>query len=61
MESELMAKALDAIHDEAVRLLGLDPPDEIEEGLNLIASLARYGFDVRTEGEKRRAEPESGE
>ena len=51
-EPEQMSKALDAIHDEALKLLqheGL--PDEVEEGLDLILSIARYKFDVRTDEE----------
>lgn len=52
-----MQEAFDAIHDEAVRLLGLAENAatrrEIEKGLTLIVSLARYQFDVRTEQERR--------
>src|SRR6266545_2200378 len=42
--------AFDAIHDEAVKLMGyLDAKelDKVREGLNLIVSLARYEHDVR--------------
>lgn len=46
---EAKSKALKAIHDEAVKLLGSDDRKEIDKGLNLIISIARYGFDVRSE------------
>lgn len=56
MSEEAMSKALDAIHDEAVKLLKFDVPEEVSAGLSLIISLARYKFDVRTQEEKRAAE-----
>ncbi len=51
-----MKQALKAIYDEALKLMLRDDlPSEVQERLNLIISLARYEFDVRTEEEKRRA------
>jgi hypothetical protein len=44
--------ALDAIHDEATKLLNQNPPKSIEAGLRLIISLARYQHDVRINAEK---------
>lgn len=48
-----MSKALDAIHDEAVKLLHANVSDEVRNGLELIRSLAQHKFDVRSEGEGR--------
>jgi hypothetical protein len=48
MESASTNEAFDAIHDEAVKPLGLDLPEDVEQGLQLIVSLARYRADVRT-------------
>ncbi len=51
-----MREALKAIYDEALKLMLRDDlPSEVQERLNLIISLARYEFDIRTEEEKRRA------
>jgi hypothetical protein len=55
MDEQAMSEALDAIHDEALRLLQLDLPEEVEKGLELIVSLSRYKFDVRTAEEEQRA------
>ena len=52
MNPEAMGEALNAIHVEAVKLLALDPSEEIKRGLHLIISLARYKLDVRTDEEK---------
>lgn len=44
-----MRDALNVIHDKALQLsLVEDLPREVGEGLDLIASLARYQFDVRS-------------
>ena len=50
MEEEAMAEALDAIHDEACRLLALGPTrtTDVEGGLQLIIALARYKHDIRS-------------
>jgi hypothetical protein len=49
---EGMSEALSAIHDEAMKLLKFDIPEEVREGLMLIISLARYEHDVRSDQEK---------
>lgn len=51
MTEDQMSKTLDAIHDEAARLLNFEGPEkerEMSDGLQLIMSLARYKFDVRS-------------
>jgi hypothetical protein len=55
MHEKAMSEALDAIHDEALKLLECDPPEEVERKLELIASIARYKHDVR--GQPDREEP----
>ena len=56
MNEGQMSEALDAIHDEALKLLQRDDlPHAIEEGLQLIMSIARHKFDVRNEKEKQQA------
>ncbi len=56
IDPEGMKQALKAIYDEALKLMLRDDlPSEVQERLNLIISLARYEFDIRTEEEKRRA------
>jgi hypothetical protein len=52
MSEKAMSEALDAIHNEALKLLQNDLPEEIREGLDLIVSIARYKQDVRTNEEK---------
>ena len=54
-QEQLMIQALDAIHDEALRLLNLDVnhDSKIKSGLNLIVSIARYRNDVRSTEERR--------
>jgi hypothetical protein len=61
--AESQRGALDAIHDEASRLLLLLPSDakELRDGLGLIISLARYKFDVRSEAEIKNARVEGGQ
>jgi hypothetical protein len=50
---EEMSQALDAIHDEALKLaLRDDLPEEIQDGLNLIILLSRHKQDVRSGKEK---------
>ena len=51
------ADALNAIHDEAVKLLDKSMGQEVRNGIELIISLARYGHDIRTNAE---AAPLSG-
>ena len=50
MNPEAMNAALDAIHDEAVRLLSLVSLDasDLHGGLELIISLSRYKHDIRS-------------
>jgi len=48
MTEEAMSKALDAIHEEAIKLLQPNLSKEVREGLNLIISIARYKFDNRS-------------
>jgi hypothetical protein len=57
---ESQSKTFSAIHDEALRLLELlrEPEHrdrDLREGLELILSLARYQYDIRTEKEIARA------
>ncbi len=48
-----MSQALDAIHDEALKLAMRDDlPNEVQDGLHLIISLSRHKQDVRNEKEK---------
>lgn len=54
MTEQAQAEALEAIHQEAEKLVGLALSNRVAEGIQLIASIARYGFDVRTEEEKAR-------
>ncbi len=54
MTAEQMSEALDAVHDEALKLARRDDlTEEVEAGLNLIISLSRHKYDVRNEKEKR--------
>jgi len=52
MSEEAMSEALDAIHDEAVKLLQQNLPEEVRKRLDLIVSIARNKFDVRSSEEK---------
>ncbi len=53
VEEEEMSQALDAIHDEALKLAMRDDlPEEVQDGLHLIISLSRFKHDVRTAKEK---------
>jgi hypothetical protein len=52
MSEKVMLEALDAIHNEAIKLLQHDLSKEIREGLDLIVSIARYKQDIRTNEEK---------
>ena len=64
MTDDQAKKAFDAIHDEAARLLNLEGKQkevEIDGGLQLIMSLARYKFDVRSPEEIKRAQSDSSE
>ena len=58
MNEKSMSEALDAIHDTALKLLEHNPSNEIEKGLELIISLARYKYDVRSIQEKKQKESE---
>ena len=51
MNDEAMSGALDAICEEAEKLLEYELPREVEEKIELIISIARYKFDVRTDKE----------
>lgn len=46
MTTDAKQSALDAIHDEAIKALQTPMPDVVKDSLELIASIARYGFDV---------------
>jgi hypothetical protein len=49
-----MGEALNAIHDEALKLAKRnDLAEEVQNGLNLIILLSRHKYDVRNEKEKR--------
>jgi hypothetical protein len=48
-----MRQALEAIYEEALKLLQLDLSEQARRSADLILSLARYKFDVRSEDEKR--------
>ena len=50
--TEIMQSALNAIGEEAEKLLSNSLPDNFREALERIVSIARYGMDVRTEGEQ---------
>jgi hypothetical protein len=47
------SEALDAIHDEAMKLLKLDLAPEVQVIIERIIALARYQFDVRTADEQK--------
>lgn len=52
MVEEEMSKALDAIHDEALKLALRDElPDEVQDKLHFIVQLSRHKYDVRSEKE----------
>jgi hypothetical protein len=52
LDKQPLQQALDAIHDEASKLLEMDITPEVQEKIELIISLARHGFDVRTDAEQ---------
>lgn len=52
------SKALEAIHEEAVKLLKFDMPFEVRQGIGLIISIARYQLDVRGSDQKKSGNPE---
>ncbi len=52
MSEKAMSEALDAIHDEAMKLLQHELPEEVRKGLDLIVSIARYKSDIRSIQEK---------
>ena len=53
MNEIAMRQALEAIYEEALKLLQLDLSEQARRSADLILSLARYKFDVRSEDEKR--------
>ena len=56
-----MCDALDAVHEEALELARLDdPPEEVQDGLNLIIQLSRHKSDIRRRRESQAAEGASG-
>lgn len=63
IEDSPYQEAFSAIHDEALRLHDLvgvaGKEQELTEGLDLIMSLARHQYDVRTDQERRRAEEQA--
>ncbi|HEY9794905.1 MAG TPA: hypothetical protein V6D30_04625 [Leptolyngbyaceae cyanobacterium] len=52
MSEKAMSEALDAIYDEAMKLLQHELPEEVIKGLDLIVSIARYKSDIRPSQEK---------
>lgn len=52
MSEGTMSKALDAIHDEGLKLLQLSLPPDVRSGVELIVSIARYKHDVRARQER---------
>ena len=60
-EESAMSKALDAIHEEALKLARLDDLSEAaQDGLNLIISLSRHKSDIRSLRERETAKAASG-
>lgn len=53
IHNNTMREALDAIHEEASRILNLVPDDaqEISNSIQLIISIARYQQDIRSQAE----------
>lgn len=51
LNEEAMSEALDAISEEANKLLELDLPNKVKEKVELIHSIARYKVDSRTDAE----------
>ncbi len=60
IDADAMSKALDAIHEEASRILNLVPAGahDVSGGLQLIISLARYKHDIRSVEEVKKARGE---
>jgi hypothetical protein len=52
VQEKKLAEALAAIHDEATKLLKHEIPEDVQKGLELIISIARYETDVRSLEEK---------
>ncbi len=52
MSEKAMSEALDSIHDEAMKLLQHELPEEVRKGLDLIVAIARYKSDIRSIQEK---------
>jgi hypothetical protein len=56
-----MSAALDAVREEALKLARRDDlPEGVQDGLNLIISLARHKSDIRSQRERQAAEGASG-
>ncbi len=60
IDVDAMNQALDAIHEEALRILNLVPAGayDVSGGLDLIISLARYKHDIRSVDEIKKARGE---
>jgi hypothetical protein len=60
IDADATSKAFDAIHEEALRILKLVPADahDVSGGLELIISLARYKYDIRSVDEIKKARGE---
>jgi len=52
MSEKQLIKALNAIHDEAAKLLGSEVSEDTRKGLELIVSISRHHTDVRSSEEK---------
>lgn len=60
-DESAMSEALDAVHEEALKLARLDNlPEQVQDGLNLIILLSRHKADVRSQSEKEAADGASG-
>jgi hypothetical protein len=58
MNESTLSEALDAVHDVAVGLLKYYLDERVQEGLQLIISIARHKHDVRAVGEGGKTDPE---
>jgi hypothetical protein len=55
MNDDTLTVALDAVHDEALKLLKHELSTEVRQRVELILSIARHRHDVRTAGERESA------
>jgi hypothetical protein len=61
MSEAEMSAALDAVHEEALKLARRDDlPEAVQDGLNLIISLSRHKTDIRSRREREAADGASG-